>query len=229
MMFKRSRCTFFFIFIVCFVQCSAQNLTDSLQTFGTASFYHDNFQGLETSSGDIYNVTDFTAAHRTLPFNTFVQVTNKLNNKSVVVRINDRGPFNKSRIIDLARSPAQKLDMLPSGVAPVTIHILDSLDYLPLNDSILKENEIWDCYGNRNSLEGTTIFAWKTEYWKHSFYMASDLTVNYNPDCVYVKVVGKLNHRQYYLLISGIQNLEKAKALIKKLKKDGFKGARVLK
>src|ERR1043165_7258529 len=80
---------------------------------GKASFYHDSFDGQETSNGEDYDKNDFTAAHRTLPFNSIVSVTNKLNGKSVVVRINDRGPFAKSRIIDLTHSAAMKLGMVP--------------------------------------------------------------------------------------------------------------------
>src|SRR5436190_23971444 len=120
---------------------------DTLQRYGKASFYHDHFQGLETSSGEIYDQNDFTAAHRTLPFNTFVHVTNKQNNKSIVVRINDRGPFKRSRIIDLTRSAAQHIGMVTYGVVPVKMQVLNLLDVLPLTDSMLVENEFWDCYG----------------------------------------------------------------------------------
>jgi len=141
------------LFLAFFVSTSPCQQTDSLQTSGKASFYHDNFQGLETSSGDLYDMNDFTAAHRTLPFNTFVHVTNKQNNKSVIVRINDRGPFRKSRIIDLTRSAAQKIKMVPYGVVPVRIHVLDLLDNLQLNDHALTQNEVWDCYGKKRALE----------------------------------------------------------------------------
>src|SRR5437868_123163 len=105
---------------------------DSLQTTGKASFYHDGLHGLETSSGDVYDKNDFTAAHRTLPFNTLVHVTNKQNNKGVVVRINDRGPYKKSRIIDLARSAAQKIEMVPYGGVPPKIRVRHLLHFSPL-------------------------------------------------------------------------------------------------
>ena len=85
-----------------------QTETDSLEIENNASFHHDRFHGQETSNGESYNKNDFTAAHRTLPFNTFLLVTNTLNDKSVVVRVNDRGPFKKSRVIDLTRSAAIK-------------------------------------------------------------------------------------------------------------------------
>ncbi len=219
----------FFVMTVLFLfECNGQQ-NDSLQKDGKASFYHDNFQGLETSSGDIYEQNDFTAAHRTLPFNTFVHVTNKQNNKSVVVRINDRGPFRKSRIIDLTRSAAQKIGMIPYGVVPVKIQTLDVLDYLPLNDSLLKENDVWDCFGNKKSLEGIVVYIWKTEYWKHLFYMATDILIDYKLDSILVKVVGDVDHRRYYLLASGIKSKDEANALISKLKQDGFRGVKVMK
>src|SRR5688572_24700284 len=82
-----------------FIFTTAQD--DPIEKSGKASFYHDSFSGQETSNGEIYLKEDFTAAHKSLPFNTYVLVTNKKNEKSVVVRINDRGPFIRSRIIDL--------------------------------------------------------------------------------------------------------------------------------
>lgn len=215
-----------FIFFACDSFCQ-QN--DSLFTHGKASFYHDSFQGSETSSGDLYDMNDFTAAHRTLPFNTFVHVTNKQNEKSVVVRVNDRGPFKKSRIIDLTRSAAQKIKMVPFGVVPVKIHVLDLLDNLPVNDSTFFENDVWDCFAQKKMVEGIVVYVWKTEFWKHAFYMASDLAIDYCLDSVLVKSVGNIDHRLYYLLVSGIKTKEEANKLVTKLKQDGFRGAKVMK
>ena len=221
------RLFFFLCFSFIIFNCSGDNENDSLETNGTASYYHDNFQGLETSSGDVYDKNDFTAAHKSLPFNTFVHVTNKLNNKSVVVRINDRGPFVKSRIIDLARSPAQKIEMVPFGVVPVKMQVLDLLNYI--SDTLLKENDVWDCYGNREILDGITVYVWKSEYWKHAFYMASDVALDYNAGCVVVKTIGDEKHRFYCLLITGISAKNDAIKLVEKLKQDGFRGAKVMK
>ena len=81
-----------------------QSESDSLEISENASFYHDRFQGQETSSGETYNKNDFTAAHKTLPMNTVVKVDNLDNGKSIIVRINDRGPFIKGRDIDLSKS-----------------------------------------------------------------------------------------------------------------------------
>jgi rare lipoprotein A len=91
---------------------------------GKASYYADKFQGRKTSSGEEYDQNKLTAAHNTLPFNTKVKVTNLKNNKSVIVRINDRGPFSKGRIIDLSKAAAEKIDLIRDGVAEVRIQII---------------------------------------------------------------------------------------------------------
>ena len=88
---------------------------------GTASYYADSLDGNPTASGEFYDRKAMTAAHRTLPFGTTVKVTNLSNDKSVVVRINDRGPHTKNRIIDVSRAAAEKLDILDSGTTKVRV------------------------------------------------------------------------------------------------------------
>ena len=96
-----------------------------LSQTGRASWYGGFFHGRRTSNGEKYNMYDLTAAHRTLPFGTRVLVTRLDNYKSVAVRITDRGPFIRGRIIDLSRSAAEELQMLGKGVARVKIEVLD--------------------------------------------------------------------------------------------------------
>ena len=91
---------------------------------GEASWYGPGFNGKKTASGEIFDMNRFTAAHRKLPFGTKVKVTNLKNNKSVVVRINDREPYKKGRIIDLSRKAAIQIGLVKDGVAPVKIFIL---------------------------------------------------------------------------------------------------------
>lgn len=106
---------------------------------GKASFYANKFEGRQTASGEIYSHHKMTAAHRKLPFGTKVRVTNLTNNKSVIVEINDRGPFIRGRIIDLSRSAAKKLDFIGLGVADVTMQVLDaSVDVSTADDKIDK-------------------------------------------------------------------------------------------
>lgn len=91
---------------------------------GLASWYGPDFHGKPTASGEIFNMYAYTAAHRKLPFGTLVRVTNLYNGKSVVVRINDRGPFKRKRIIDLSYAAAKKIGMVEAGVVRVRIEVI---------------------------------------------------------------------------------------------------------
>lgn len=91
---------------------------------GLASWYGRDFHGRPTASGEIYNMYAPTAAHKTLPLGTHLQVTNLANDRSTLVRVNDRGPFVKGRIVDLSYAAAKKLGMQEAGVAPVRIEAL---------------------------------------------------------------------------------------------------------
>lgn len=91
---------------------------------GIASWYGPDFHAKKTSNGEIYNMYDMTAAHKTLPMNTVVRVDNLENNKSIIVRINDRGPFVSGRIIDLSNKAAHEIDMVRNGTAKVRVTVL---------------------------------------------------------------------------------------------------------
>jgi rare lipoprotein A len=91
---------------------------------GIASYYADKYEGKPTASGESYRKNQLTGAHRTLPFGTKVRVTNLKNQKSVVVRINDRGPFVEGRLIDVSRQAAQELDFIRAGLAEVKLEVL---------------------------------------------------------------------------------------------------------
>lgn len=91
---------------------------------GIASWYGDDFHGKATANGECYNMYAFTAAHRTLPLPTVARVTNLENNKSVVVKVNDRGPFARGRVIDLSYAAAQSLGMVGKGTAPVRVEAI---------------------------------------------------------------------------------------------------------
>jgi rare lipoprotein A len=92
---------------------------------GMSSYYADKFDGKVTASGEIFNQALYTAAHKTLPFGTMLKVTRISNGKSVVVRVNDRGPFVEGRIIDLSLAAAKEIGLVIDGVAEVTIEVLD--------------------------------------------------------------------------------------------------------
>ena len=98
--------------------------TETYQLQGVASYYADEFNGRKTADGETYDMNSLTAAHRTLPFNTLVKVLNLATRLSVVVRINDRGPFKDNRVIDLSLEAARKIGLIGSGTAPVALEIV---------------------------------------------------------------------------------------------------------
>lgn len=110
---------------------AAEQKSDSNESYetvrtleGKASYYYGRWIGRKTANGEIYKRTDITAAHKSLPFNTKVRVTNVKNGKSVVVRINNRGPYVRGRILDLSLKAAKAIDMTDAGVVPVEAEIL---------------------------------------------------------------------------------------------------------
>ena len=98
---------------------------------GLGTWYGERHQGRPTANGERFDMNGFTAAHRTLPMNTRVRVTNRKNGRSVEVRINDRGPYGRGRIIDLSKAAARALDMVSDGVVPVSVEVV----YLPPRSS----------------------------------------------------------------------------------------------
>ena len=99
--------------------------TSGYKESGKASFYAMKFQSRKTASGELFDQSAYTAAHKNLPFGTKVKVTNVRNEKSVIVRINDRGPFVRGRIIDLSRSAFSKIGNTSAGVIDVKLEVVD--------------------------------------------------------------------------------------------------------
>ena len=93
--------------------------------YGEASYYAEKYHGRKTANGEIYNMNGYTAAHKTLPFNTKLKVTYLKTKRSVVVRINDRGPFIGDRILDLTKQAAKDIGLIQEGVGQVKIEILN--------------------------------------------------------------------------------------------------------
>jgi rare lipoprotein A len=101
--------------------------TEVFRQDGIASWYGKEFDGRPTASGEIFDSSQLTAAHPSLPFGTVLVVTNRHNNKKVTVKVNDRGPFVAARIIDISKAAAEKIDMIVTGTAPVSIESVDKL------------------------------------------------------------------------------------------------------
>ncbi len=107
-----------------YVEGTEKTVKDTYFQTGGASFYGGKWNGRRTASGEIFNTSQMTAAHKTLPFGTKVRVTNLSNGKSVVVKINDRGPFIKGRVIDLSHAAFSAIENVSRGVAKVKLEIL---------------------------------------------------------------------------------------------------------
>lgn len=119
--------------ISCCIPESGKQTDDCFIDSGTASWYGEYFHGKLTASGEKYDTETLTAAHKTLPFNTVVRVVNTENEKSVEVRINNRGPFTGDRIIDLSRKAARKIDIIDDGLAEVELYLIKEGDR-PIQD-----------------------------------------------------------------------------------------------
>jgi rare lipoprotein A len=100
-------------------------VTETELSTGMASYYSRELEGNRTANGEVCDPDDLTAAHRTLPFGSKVRVTNLANGDSVVVRINDRGPFGRGRVIDISHAAAKEIGMHRSGTARVRLTLLD--------------------------------------------------------------------------------------------------------
>ena len=113
-----------FLLIFMFSCCCLGSADNSNVKYGIASYYGDEFHGRKTASGETYNKWDLTCAHRTFNFGTRLKVINLKNKKSVIVRVNDRGPFVKNRIVDLSYAAAKQIDMVADGIVKVKIEVL---------------------------------------------------------------------------------------------------------
>lgn len=179
------------ILILTFISLAHFSKGQQFSKIGLASYYGKKFNGKKTANGEKFNMNEFTAAHRTLPFNSLVKVTNLKNGKSVVVRVNDRGPGSKSRIIDLSKGAAEKIGMISNGIVKVKIELIDPNDINRYSeasfdcchgeispiDPVLK----FDFYGNKFNTHGDSISesfesVFSKEYITHSI---SKINLNY--------------------------------------------------
>jgi rare lipoprotein A len=122
---KRTIALFVLIPALAVLAGAAETAEGFFRQEGIASWYGAEFEGRPTASGEIFSASQLTAAHPILPFGTMLRITNKNNNKSVMVRVNDRGPFVATRIIDISRAAAQQLDMIDTGTAPVLVESIE--------------------------------------------------------------------------------------------------------
>ncbi|MBI5787792.1 MAG: septal ring lytic transglycosylase RlpA family protein [Candidatus Schekmanbacteria bacterium] len=179
---------------------------------GIASWYGVEFHGRSTASGEVYDMYERTAAHRTLPMDTYARVTNLLNGQRVIVRINDRGPFSKKRVMDMSYSAAKALGMLENGTAPVRI---EALGHKVIGEGRMVRYEPKDFYfGNFTVQVGA--FQEKTNAER----LINQLSKGYG-NAHYV-VYDSPQGRFYRVRVGKYDNLEKAESARRSLEKTDF-------
>lgn len=165
---------------------------------GIASWYGEDFHGKPTSSGEIYNMYDLTAAHKLMPLGTVAKITNLENDQSVVVKINDRGPFIDGRIIDLSYSAAREIGMAEKGLSRVEIKVLK-----------------WG-----ESLSDFTVQVGSFELEENAIRLKEKLNRRYKD--VYIKTFGTKDKQYYRVRVGSTKDIKRAEYLAEKLSEEGF-------
>ena len=185
---------------------------------GIASWYGKKFHGRKTASGEIFNMYKRTAAHRTLPFGTYVLVRNLKNNKTTIVKINDRGPFVKNRIIDLSYRAAKDIGMIESGTAPVELIVLGK-EIGRLNSPTGKRPVI-EIIDTKTGRFGVQVGAFRNK--KNALRLVDRLSIIFKH--VEIRLgTDRYANPIYRVIVSGAKSIEKANLIEKKLKEIGFK------
>lgn len=192
--------------LLSFFLLSASLSFAQIQT-GKASFYADKFEGVPTASGEKYKHSRLTAAHKTLPFGTKIKVTNLANNESVIVTVNDRGPYVEDRIVDLSKSAAEKLGFVNQGLADVTVEVIDPGDGKKsdpgrtIDHVTVDEKEFYDFEIERFKPKGFGVQIGTYQELVNLMRLADNLKNSYQKQVtVQVKI---LNGVKYYGLILG--------------------------
>ncbi|MEX0890178.1 MAG: septal ring lytic transglycosylase RlpA family protein [Balneolaceae bacterium] len=172
---------------------------------GLASWYGPKFQRKLTANGEIYEMDDLTAAHRTLPFNTRIRVTNQSNGKSVDVRVNDRGPYVGDRIIDLSRGAARAIDMIDDGVGHVKLQLLQTGDR-QVNSA------------NASSQENFTVQLASFDSHNQALLEAEQIA---GAEVVPVRIARETIYRVYY---GSYPHPDEAEQQLRQLRKQGYNG-----
>ncbi len=219
--------SFAFIFVFFLNSLHAQIFPFKEIDRGEASYYAQMLIGRRTANGEILGEYDFTAAHRTLPFGTLLRITNVKNGKSTVVRINDRGPYNKTRIIDLNRSAAKCVGMMRSGTAQVRLDSLEEICITPQAEQGYNSGELVDAMGNPGKKNNFSILAWDGLSLQHCLYMTMDLFLRTGFSDLLIQRVGKPGKERYRIYFSNIPDKETAEKLVDKLIDDGFNRATI--
>ncbi len=210
---------FFAIFIAFLANTSFGQFTQT----GKASFYADKFEGHPTASGEKYKHSKLTAAHKTLPFGTKIRVTNLVNNESVEVTVNDRGPYAEGRIVDLSKSAAEKLGFVSKGLAEVKLEVINAgdgksgMEVKAIDRITVDEKEFYDFEIERLQPKGFGVQIGTYQELVNLMRLSDNLKSSYKKKVVVqVKI---LNGVKYYSLILGqFSNRDKADKFLSSIK-----------
>lgn len=188
---------------------------------GGASYYAKKFEGRTTSNGERFSNYDMTCAHRKLPFHTFLKVTNKKNGISTLVRVSDRGPYKKNRIIDLSEQAARIIGSYQHGITQVKIEKIDP-PVIPFNSDSVPVNSIFDIEGNRIEKSGYALSIWHTMDLLHAVLLAGLLHEQEYVQPIYLGKKQNKKGTHYHLLIANIPSKEEAATLKDFWERKGF-------
>jgi hypothetical protein len=195
---------------------------------GKASFYADAFHGAVTASGERFDMRDYTAAHRELPFDAYLLVTHLGNGRKVLVRVNDRGPYVKGRMLDLSAAAARRLGGRHEGVFRVRAEELQFDPLPPSADSLYRNEPVMDCLGNKAALSGRSLVLFSSPRLMHALYVANAFYLSEDFEHVLICGAGGGTRRKYSVVLSGLPDRLAYDTLRARLERDGFYAVRPL-
>ncbi len=189
---------------------------------GGASYYAKSFEGRKTANGERFSNYDMTCANRNLPFHTFLKVTNLKNNLTTIVRVNDRGPYAKKRIVDLSEQAARIIGIYQKGVTHVKLEIIKPPAIADSLEKSMTENTITDADGKAAHANGYMLSIWRTRDLSHAMLMINQLH-----ELEYIQsfyVLKKINDKRplYHILIMNIASIQEAEKLRDYWTRKGF-------
>ncbi len=204
----------FILFVLSITFVYTANAQNNYSESGQASYYGDEFNGRKTANGETYNMNDLTAAHKTLPFGTKVKVTNLKNNKTVIVRINDRGPFKAGRIIDLSKAAAQKIDLIKYGVVDVKIEtdLGNNEPTIIPDENIVFKKGYYNTDFKKVSPKGYGVQVGAFKEKNNALKNLKEISKKYNKP-VYMYVTSNLNFKKYKIYIGEVKDKKQAETL----------------
>jgi rare lipoprotein A len=226
---KKNYFLLFVLFVTVFIQYHLQaQEAEIFRQEGIASWYGREFEGRPTASGEIFDSSQLTAAHMSLPFGTRLVVTNLHNNKSVTVRVNDRGPFVAARIIDVSRAAAEQLDMIVTGTAPV---LIESVDRIVISSPTIDSSQITVPSSESVSVNSSTVTntvnadTVNTMQSSATIYVSQPVVTNAPSQIKLVPEINIAPDKNYRLQVGSYRIARNAVDTFERLKNSGFNPA----